>query len=77
MDTDTCASRRGAHAERDGFWLMSAGGALLGTLGVFVEEAGQAPLTAVWFRCAFGLLALLAWGAATRRLGELRLRGRM
>lgn len=64
-------------AEREGFWLMVAGGALLGTLGVFLEEAGQPALTAVWFRCAFGLLALLAWGAATRRLGELRLRGRM
>ena len=64
-------------AEREGCWLMVAGGALLGTLGVFLEEAGQPALTAVWFRCAFGLLALLAWGAATRRLGELRLRGRM
>ena len=65
-------------AERDGFWLMSAGGVLLGTLGVFVEETGAAPLTAVWFRCAFGLLALLAWGAATRlSSARLRLRGRM
>lgn len=63
--------------EREGLWLMVAGGVLLGTLGVFVEEAGASPLTAVWFRCTFGLLAMLAWGAATRRLGELRLRGRM
>ncbi len=54
---------------------MVAGGLLLGTLGVFVEEAAQDPLTTVWFRCAFGALALLAWGAATRRLGELRLHG--
>lgn len=77
MDSDDTASRPRAQAEREGFWLMSAGGALLGTLGLFLEEAGQAPLTAVWFRCAFGLLALLAWGAAARRLGELRLRGRM
>lgn len=66
----------GARREREGVWLMTAGGLLLGTLGVFVEEAGVAPLTAVWFRCAFGLIALLAWGAAARRLGELRLRGR-
>lgn len=65
-----------ARREREGVWLMAAGGVLLGTLGVFVEEAGAAPLTAVWFRCAFGLLALLVWGAAARRLGELRLRGR-
>ncbi|MEJ8849988.1 DMT family transporter [Variovorax rhizosphaerae] len=55
--------------------MMVGGGLLLGTLGVFVEEAGQDPLTTVWFRCAFGGLALMLWGAATGRLGELRLRG--
>ena len=54
---------------------MIAGGLLLGTLGVFLEEAGQHPLTAVWFRCAFGLLALLAFGLASGRWRELRLRG--
>lgn len=67
----------GPARERRGLWLMVAGGALLGTLGVFVEEAGASPLTAVWFRCTFGLLAMLAWGAATGRLAELRLRGRL
>lgn len=56
-----------------GALLMTAGGLLLGTLGVFVEEAGQHPLTAVCFRCAFGGLALLVWAAATGRLHELRL----
>ena len=61
---------------RDGQWLLIAGGVLLGTLGVFVEEAGQNPLVTVWFRCAFGGLALLLWGLATGRLKELRLRGR-
>lgn len=55
--------------------LMVAGGTLLGTLGVFVEEAGQHPLTTVWARCLFGALALGLWGAMTGRLGELRLRG--
>jgi drug/metabolite transporter (DMT)-like permease len=56
---------------------MVAAGLLLGTIGIFVEEAGQDPATTVWFRCAFGLAALLAWGAATGRLGELTgLRGR-
>lgn len=59
--------------ERQGQALMLAGGVLLGTLGVFVEEAGQDPLTAVWFRCAFGGLALLVWGLIGGRLGELRL----
>lgn len=56
---------------------MVGGGLLLGTIGVFVEEAAQDPATTVWFRCVFGLAALLAWGAARGQLGELvRLRGR-
>ena len=59
--------------ERRGRGLMVGGGLLLATLGVFLEEAGQAPLTAVWFRCAFGALTLLAWGLWRGRLGELRL----
>ena len=62
--------------ERRGVALMVAGGLLLGTIGVFVQEAGQHPLTTVWFRCVFGGVALLLWGAATGRLGELRLRGK-
>ena len=67
------AAHDAARRERHGQWLMVGGGLLLGTLGVFVEEAHQDPLTAVWFRCAFGGLALLAWGALTGRLAELRL----
>ena len=62
-----------AKRERHGQWLMVGGGLLLGTLGIFIEEAHQDPLTAVWFRCAFGGVALLAWGALTGRLAELRL----
>jgi drug/metabolite transporter (DMT)-like permease len=62
-----------ARRERQGQWLMLAGGLLLGTLGIFIEEAHQDPLTAVWFRCAFGAGALLVWGALTGRLAELRL----
>ncbi|MEO5795709.1 MAG: DMT family transporter [Rhodoferax sp.] len=62
--------------EKQGQCLLVAGGVLLGTIGVFVEEAGQHPLATVWFRCVFGALALGLWAAATRRLGELRLRGR-
>lgn len=62
---------------REGQALMVGGGLLLGTVGIFVEEAAQHPATTVWFRCAFGLVALLAWGAVTGRLGEItRLRGR-
>ena len=33
-------------------------------------------MTAVWGRCVFGAATLLAWGAATARLHELRLSGR-
>ena len=62
--------------ETRGQWLMIAGGVLLGTVGVFVEEARQHPLVTVLFRCAFGALALLAWGLATGRVGELHVRGR-
>jgi drug/metabolite transporter (DMT)-like permease len=46
-------------------------GVLLGTIGIFVEQAGQDAATTVWFRCVFGLAALLAWGAVTGRLHEL------
>jgi drug/metabolite transporter (DMT)-like permease len=56
---------------------MVGGGVLLGTVGVFVEQAAQHPATTVWFRCVFGLAALVAWGAATGRWRELAgLRGR-
>jgi drug/metabolite transporter (DMT)-like permease len=67
MNPNDCA------ASRPGTALMVAGGLLLGTLGVFVEEAGAHPLTTVWCRCAFGLLALSVWGLVSRRLRELRL----
>ncbi len=69
------ALREAARA-RDGQWLLIAGGVLLGTIGVFVQEAGQHPLVTVWFRCVFGASALLAWRLATGRLGELRLKGK-
>jgi drug/metabolite transporter (DMT)-like permease len=58
--------------------LMVAAGLLLGTIGVFVEEAGQDPATTVWCRCVFGLAALGAWGAASgrwREVAALRARG--
>lgn len=37
------------------------GSACLGTIGVFVHQAAVDPLTATWFRCAFGWLGLSAW----------------
>ncbi|PJI97087.1 EamA domain-containing membrane protein RarD [Acidovorax sp. 69] len=63
-------------SERSGQGLMISGGVLLGTVGVFVEEAGQHPLITVWFRCVFGAMALLAWCLATGRGRELLLQGR-
>lgn len=65
-----------ATSEQQGLWLMVAGGALLGTIGVFVHESGQHPLITVWSRCAFGALSLLLWSAATGKLKDLRLFGR-
>ena len=49
------------------------GSALLGTIGVFVHEAGADPLSATWFRCAFGLLGLTAWLLWRGQLAALRL----
>lgn len=37
---------------------------LIGSVGVFVHESGQSPITAVLFRCVFGALFLLVWGSA-------------
>lgn len=37
----------GSTRERDSQWLLIAGGVLLGTIGVFVEEAGQHPVVTV------------------------------
>ncbi|KXU91515.1 hypothetical protein CR51_31930 [Caballeronia megalochromosomata] len=34
---------------------------MLGTIGVFLHAANADPLTATWFRCAFGLLGMSAW----------------
>jgi drug/metabolite transporter (DMT)-like permease len=62
--------------ERRGTALMIAGGLILGTIGIFVEEAHQDPMTTVFFRCFFGMLALSLWGVATGRLHELKLRWR-
>lgn len=43
------------------------GSALLGTIGIFLHEAHADPVTATWFRCAFGLLGLTAWVLARRQ----------
>jgi drug/metabolite transporter (DMT)-like permease len=49
---------------RSGLPAFALGGALLGTIGVFVAGAGTGPVTTTWFRCAFGLVGLTVWMVA-------------
>lgn len=61
-----------------GAWPFVLGCALLGTIGAFVKEAHADPLTATWFRCAFGLVGLTVWVTLrrqTRFLGLTRTTG--
>ena len=44
-----------------GVWRMVAAMAMSGTIGVFVLQSGQPPLTVVFFRCLIGAAALLGW----------------
>ncbi|MBX3609375.1 MAG: DMT family transporter [Hydrogenophaga sp.] len=60
-------------AERRAAWRMAAGGAILGTLGVFLLESGSSAAAAAWFRCAFGLLALTLWAGCSGRAPLWRL----
>jgi drug/metabolite transporter (DMT)-like permease len=51
-----------SHAsQRQGALMLASGGLLMGTIGVFVEEARLGALTLVFFRCFFGMLALAAY----------------
>lgn len=68
--------QRAARHEPHGTVLMVLGGVMLGTIGIFIEEAGQDPFTTVLFRCFFGGVALTLWGLAQGRIAELRLHGR-
>lgn len=70
---ETPASRPGRPAT--GAYAFVSGCALLGTIGIFVSEAGADPLTATWFRCAFGLAGLTVWVALRRQTRFLRLTG--
>lgn len=64
------------HIQTGGTALIVAGGLLMGTLGIFLEEAGQHPLTAVFFRCLFGAIALAFFALLSRRAQGLRLNKR-
>jgi drug/metabolite transporter (DMT)-like permease len=46
---------------QQGVLMLASGGLLMGTIGVFVEEARLGAMTLVFFRCFFGMLALAAY----------------
>jgi drug/metabolite transporter (DMT)-like permease len=77
MNTNASSSSRpAAHSEARsaaGAWSFILGCALLGTIGVFLHEAKADPLTATWFRCAFGLLGMSAWVISRGQTRLLRL----
>jgi drug/metabolite transporter (DMT)-like permease len=56
---------------------LASGGLLMGTIGIFVEEARLDAMTLVFFRCLFGFLALAAYcawqGFFTRQHFTLRM----
>lgn len=62
--TEPTYGRRGAQ-------MMILAGAILGTLGLFLIEADVHPLTAVFFRCAFGALALLIYAVLRGRQADI------
>lgn len=58
-------------ASRAALWQLLLGEVLIGSVGVFVHESGQDPVTAVFYRCLFGALFLIAWGLARGHLRGL------
>lgn len=63
------SSERGA--SRPALLQLLLGEVLIGSVGVFVHESGQEPLTAVFYRCLFGGAFLLLWGVARGHLRGL------
>ncbi len=58
-------------AARTALLQLLLGEVLIGSVGVFVHESGQDPITAVFYRCLFGAVFLLAWGVARGHLRGL------
>jgi drug/metabolite transporter (DMT)-like permease len=58
-------------ASRTALLQLLLGEVLIGSVGVFVHESGQDPITAVFYRCLFGALFLLVWGVARGHLRGL------
>ena len=76
MDTNQPIQNFAGHRVRgdiSGAFPFLLGCALLGTIGVFVYEAHADPLTATWFRCAFGLIGMTLWVTLRRQTRFLRL----
>ena len=71
-----CAQSRGGVRSDDrssGALAFILGSVLLGTIGIFVREANASPITATWFRCAFGLLGITVWLMIRKEVAALRL----
>ena len=67
-------SQQTAHVHSDvtgGTLPFVLGSVVLGTIGLFLHQSGADPLTATWFRCAFGLLGLTLWAVCRRQLRSL------
>lgn len=56
---------------RTALFQLLIGELLIGSVGVFVHESGQDPITAVFYRCLFGGLFLLGWGLIRGHLSGL------
>lgn len=50
-------------SSREGVLGFSVAAVLMGTMGVFVEQAGLDPVTTVFYRCVFGLATMAAYCA--------------
>ena len=48
-------------AQNRALWQLIAGQFLIGSVGVFVHEAGQDAITTVFYRCLFGAMFLSVW----------------
>jgi drug/metabolite transporter (DMT)-like permease len=72
MERKSWGAITAGYGGQSGLIAFVMGSLVLGTIGVFVHEAGVDPLTATWFRCAFGLLGLSAWMVWRRQMGHLR-----
>lgn len=72
LESAGAANRARSPAALRGVGLMVGGNMLLGTVGLFVDKAARPPLEEVFVRCAIGCAALVAFAAASGRLGELR-----